>query len=82
MNNFKTKHISNFLVRLLTFDMYYVCEECNKIHKRDGKEIRLDEPRENLIHCHWWYGSVCRKSYTELFNRIRQLIRDENTWSD
>ena len=77
--NFKIKHMSNFLVRILTLDKYYVCEECRKIHKRDGKEIRLDEPCENLTCCHWWYGSVCRKSYIELQNRIQRLIREEAT---
>ena len=39
---FRIKHIPNMLVRVFTVDKYYICEECHKLHKRDGKEIRLD----------------------------------------
>ena len=72
---FRIKHFGNLLVRVFTADKYYICEECHKIHKRDGREIRLDEPRGNLMVNHWWYGSVCRESYNALFMSIRRTIR-------
>lgn len=73
---FKIKHLGNLLVRLLTFDKYYICEECHKIHKRDGKEIRLDEDREHLLSHYLWYGSVGRDCFIEQQLRVRKLLRD------
>ena len=73
---FKIKHFGNLLVRFFTRDKYYICEECHKIHKRDGREIRLDEPREHLMSHPLWYGSVCRESFIEQQIRVRKSIRN------
>lgn len=73
---FKIKHIPNLLVRVLTKDKYYVCEECHKIHKRDGREIRLDEPKEHLMSHPLWYGSVCCESFIEQQVRVSRLLKN------
>ena len=73
---FKIKHLGNLLVRFFTKDKYYICEECHKIHKRDGREIRLDEPREHLMSHPLWYGSVCRESFIAQQKRVRELLRN------
>lgn len=75
---FKVKHLYNLVVRLLTSDRYYVCEECKKIHRRDGSECRLDKDESGeLMSSRWWYGSVCRKSYNNIVNGTRNLLFDE-----
>lgn len=71
---FKIKHFGNLLVRFFTRDSYYVCEECHKIHKRDGTEIRLDRPKEHLMSHPLWYGSVCRASFEAQQQRVRALF--------
>jgi len=76
---FKAKHFPNLLVRFFTRDKYYICEECHKIHKRDGTEIRLDDDKEHLMSHPLWYGSVCRESYNALFRNIRRMIREDLT---
>lgn len=73
---FKIKHFPNLLVRFFTRDRYYICEECHKLHRRDGREIRLDEPREHLMSHPLWYGSVCRESFIEQQVRVRKSIRN------
>lgn len=80
---FKIKHLGNLLVRLFTFDKYYICEECYKIHKRDGKEIRLDKDREHLMSHPLWHGSVGRDCFIEQQLRVRKLLRDSllERWS-
>lgn len=76
---FKIKHFKNLLIRVFTLDKYYVCEECHKIHKRDGKEIRLEEVPGKLLSHRLWYGSVSRECYTKLNNRIRTQLADSFT---
>lgn len=71
---FKVKHLKNLVVRLITRDSYYVCEECHKIHKRDGNEIRLDNST-GLLSNRWWYGSVSRECFMELRKRMKFDIR-------
>ena len=73
---FKIKHVRNFIVRFITQDTYYVCEECHRIHKRDGKEIRLDDERENLLLYYLWYGSVCTNCYCKTIQTAGKLLRD------
>lgn len=73
---FRIKHIPNMLVRVFTRDKYYICEECHKLHKRDGKEIRLDEPIEHLMVNPIWYGSVSRDCFIAQQIRVRKLIRN------
>ena len=72
---FRIKHIPNMLVRVFTRDKYYICEECHKLHKRDGKEIRLDEPIEHLMVNPIWYGSVGRDCFIKQQRRVRESIR-------
>lgn len=72
---FKVKHIRNLLVRTFTIDNYYVCEDCRHIHKRDGKEIRLDEEKEGLL-CHYlWYGSVHVDCYCKTIMEAIEILR-------
>ena len=72
---FRIKHIPNMLVRVFTRDKYYICEECHKIHKRDGKEIRLDEPLENLMSHLLWYGSVGRDCFIKQQREVQEVIK-------
>lgn len=72
---FKIKHFKNLLIRIFTFDKYYVCEECHKIHKRDGKELRLDADREHLMSHPLWYGSVSRECFIKQQQEFHELIR-------
>lgn len=80
---FKIKHIPNLLIRIFTRDKYYICEECHKIHKRDGQEIRLDEPREHLMSHPLWYGSVGHDCFVEQQLKVRKLLRESllERWS-
>lgn len=75
---FKIKHIKNLLVRFFTRDKYYVCEECHCIHKRDGKELRLDTEcvGSKLMSHPLWYGSVKHKCFVKQQMEVRQLLRD------
>jgi hypothetical protein len=71
---FRLKHFKNLLVRLFTKDTYYICEECHKIHKRDGNELRLDQG-SGLIYNSWWYGSVHIECYKKLINHVQLLMK-------
>ena len=71
---FKRKHIGNLIVRVITRDSYYVCEECKHIHKRDGKEIRLDTG--NLISKPIWYGSVSRECFINQQVYVKRKLKE------
>jgi hypothetical protein len=73
---FKLKHIPNLLIRVFTKDKFYICEECHKIHKRDGNEVRLDEPREHLMSHPLWYGSVGWDCFVYQQRRVRKILRE------
>ena len=73
---FKIKHLGNLLIRIFTFDKYYICEECHKIHKRDGKEIRLECGGGTLLSHRLWYGSVSRACFIEQQNKVRKMLRE------
>ena len=79
--SFKRKHIGNLIIRVITRDNYYVCEECKHIHKRDGKEIRLDTG--NLISKPIWYGSIARECFINQQNIVKEKLKEciENQWS-
>ena len=74
---FKIKHLRNFLVRLFTKDKYYVCEECKRIHRRDGEEIRLDEESDGykLLSHPLWYGSVGRECFIKQQEEVWAALR-------
>lgn len=72
---FKIKHLRNMLVRVFTRDNYYVCEECHHIHKRDGKELRLDKD-EYIMSNQIWYGSVKHECFVKQQMEVRKLLRD------
>lgn len=59
---FKIKNFKNLLVRFLTRDNYYICEVCQKIHKRDGEEIRLEYAHGRKTH-YLWYKSVSMECF-------------------
>jgi hypothetical protein len=73
---FKIKHLGNLLVRFFTKDKYYVCEECHKIHKRNGKEIRLEEGGGILLTHHLWYGSVDRECFNRQQEKVWRILRE------
>lgn len=77
----KIKQFPNLIIRLITFDHYYVCDECHCVHKRDGTEIRLDIECDGLklMFNKWWYGAVCREGYNRTMDRVVKLIRNELT---
>jgi hypothetical protein len=72
---FKILHFPNLLVRFFTKDTYYICEECNKIHKRDSKEVRLDESREHLMSHPLWYGSISRDCFIKQQREVWESLR-------
>jgi hypothetical protein len=73
---FKIKHLKNLLVRVFTRDKYYVCEECHKIHKRDGNEVRLDGDKESLRFHPLWYGSVGWECFVTQQEELRRVFRE------
>lgn len=73
---FKIKHLGNLLVRFFTKDKYYVCEECKRIHKRDGMEIRLEEGSGRLLSHPLWYGSVHRDCFNKQQVEVRKMLRE------
>jgi len=75
----KLKQLPNLIVRLVTFDHCYICEECHRIHKRKETDIRFDNESDigRLMSNRWWYGGVCRKGYEDTINRAVNLLRDE-----
>lgn len=72
---FKLKHFKNLLIRIFTRDTYYVCEECHKVHKRDGKEIRL-ENTPGIRSYYLWYSSVSEQCYIDSMQKLRNLMRE------
>lgn len=76
LSKFKIKHFGNLLVRFFTKDKYYVCEECKRIHKRDGYEIRLEEGSGRLLSHPLWYGSVHKSCFNKQQAEVRRLLRD------
>ena len=73
--NFKIKHFSNLLVRFFTGDRYYICEECHKVHKRDGQEIRLELGGGKLLAHRLWYGSVSKDCYIVMKQRLSKMLK-------
>lgn len=72
---FYIKNFPNLILRLVTLDRYYICDECRKIHRRDGHEIRLDDGELPLKANRWWYGSVCRKGFNKSMDRAIHALR-------
>ena len=72
----KIKQFPNLVVRLITFDRCYICDECKRIHKRDGKEIRFDDEPKHLLLNKWWYGGVCQKGFEETMNRVSKILKE------
>lgn len=75
----RIEHIPNLIIRLCTFDHFYVCDECHRIHKRDKKEIDLggDFKYGKLLANKWWYGSVCHECFNKVMNKAFTVIHDE-----
>lgn len=71
------KQFPNLILRLITFDRCYVCDECHRAHKRDGTEIRFDDEPEHLINNRWWYGGVCRQGCEDCMNKVATLLRND-----
>lgn len=55
---------------ILTFHKYYICEECHKIHKRIGNEIKV---------CGGWYKPhvfVSQECAHKVMDNALSLLRD------
>jgi hypothetical protein len=74
----KLKQFPNLIVRLVTFDRCYICDECHRIHKRKETDIRFDDESDigRLMSNRWWYGAVCRKGYEHVMNEAAKALRD------
>lgn len=75
---FYIKNFRNLIVRLVTGDKYYVCDECRTIHKRDGTEINFAEPGGigELMVSRWWYASICRIGYNAVIDKAHSILRE------
>lgn len=72
---FRVKHFPNLIVRLATLDKYYICEECRKIHKRDGKELRLEgSDKSHRTAGKYWYCSVSNYCHNKLRSKVRGTL--------
>lgn len=65
------KHIPNLIIRVITFDKYYICEKCNSIHRRDGKELKMDIDQEPSL----LYKSVSFECYVKQQREVGELLR-------
>lgn len=73
---FELRHIPNAAVRIITRDRCYVCEDCHRIHKRDGQELRLDNPEFWQLMSHpIWYGSVAEDCAAKTIQKARDILR-------
>lgn len=74
----KIKQFPNLIIRLITFDHYYICDECHCVHKRDGTEIRfdIDDGIGELMSNKWWYSSVCREGHNRVMDEAAMAIRN------
>ena len=70
------KHIPNLVIRVISHDKYYICEECGAIHNRDGDEIRLDTDYKHLMSNPIWYGSVACKCFEKQQREVSRLLHD------
>jgi hypothetical protein len=73
-NNFKRNHLINLIIRFISKDNLYICEECHHIHKRDGREIRLDKGTGLMLHP-LWYGSIKKQCFLNQQNKIKRFFR-------
>jgi hypothetical protein len=75
LSKFHIKHLPNLIIRFIAKDKYYVCEECYKIHKRNGKEIRFDKNDIGKLLSHrLWYGSVSEECYKKCIEYMNKLL--------
>lgn len=75
---FYIRNLPNLLVRFFSFDRFYVCDACKKIHKRDGKEIRFDDGNcGSLLASRWWYPSVCSKGFEQTIKSAISALWDD-----
>ena len=58
------------LFSILTFHKYYICEDCHKIHKRNGNEFKV---------CGGWYEPhvfVSIDCANKVMNDVRKKLRE------
>lgn len=58
------KILKRRLMQILTFNKYYICGECGKIHKKDGSELESKE----------WIDIICRECYVNTMNKISNIF--------
>ena len=72
---FYVRNFKNLVVRLVTFNRCYVCDECRRIHKRDGTELDLTPEIQYRGAWTWWYPSVCQRGFDSAMDRASDAIR-------
>ena len=72
---FYIRNFKNLVVRLVTFNRYYVCDECRKIHRRDGSELDLTPEIKYRGAWVWWYPSVCQQGVEDVMGRASSAIK-------
>lgn len=73
---FYIRNFKNLVVRLVTFNKYYVCDECRKVHKRDGSELDLTPETKHRGAWVWWYPSCCQSGVTAVMNRACDALHE------
>lgn len=60
------KILKRRLMQIFTFNKYYICGECGKIHKKNGTELESKE----------WIDIICRECYDNTMNKISKIFND------
>lgn len=73
---FILKQSPNAVVRLLSFDRYYICDLCHKVHKSNDNDLDLC-----CINSLKWYqrilfNKVSYSCYKEQQNRVKQILME------
>lgn len=78
MFKFYLFHLPNYILRKITNDKYYICEECNKIHKHVKSDIEMkDITGIKLRYNRYWYGFIKRKCFMDTGKPYIDYIKEK-----